>query len=224
MAHAIYAPIYEDPCTQSIWTHILVFGDSILQLVKPLHTDSAILSFIVRIMSTLEECHGATYKESWNKHAGTSPMPVWRKHTGRTSTACPPRPRDRNRYKSCPQRWNEGILRHKSVHLQCWNRLNTEWALLNACFALPIMHSLIQSLTHAWFFHCTGLSQWICSNHCIKKAWKHESPHDLWSLNTCMIFEVSTAAKKMQQSLHRYECRHDFWSLNRGEEDAAITA
>ena len=60
----------------SICTHILVFGDSILQLVEPLHTDSAILSFIVRIMSTLEECHGATYKESWNKHAGTSPMPV----------------------------------------------------------------------------------------------------------------------------------------------------
>ena len=31
---------------------------------------------------------------------------------------------------------------------------------------------------------------------------KHKSPHDLWSLNAGMIFEVSTAAKKMQQSLH----------------------
>ena len=60
----------------SICTHILVFGDSILQLVEPLHADSAMFSFIVQIMSTLEECHGATYKESWNKHAGTSPMPV----------------------------------------------------------------------------------------------------------------------------------------------------
>ena len=114
----------------SIWTHILVFGSSILQLVEPLPADFTILSLIVRSMSTLEEFHGATSWradmhtrgipfESWSRHAYTSPMPVWRKHTGRTSTTCPPRPRNRKRYRSCPQQWNERVLRHMSVHLQC---------------------------------------------------------------------------------------------------------
>ena len=64
MAHAIYAPIYEDPCTQSIWTHILVLEDSILQLVESLHADFTMLTLIVGGMSTLEEFHSATNKEA----------------------------------------------------------------------------------------------------------------------------------------------------------------
>ena len=64
MADAIYASIYEDPCTQSIWTHILVFEDSILQLVEPLHADFTMLALIVGGMSTLEEFHSAANKKA----------------------------------------------------------------------------------------------------------------------------------------------------------------
>ena len=64
MADAIYAPIYEDPCTQCIWTHILVFEDSILQLVEPLHADFTMLALIVGGMSTLEEFHSAANKKA----------------------------------------------------------------------------------------------------------------------------------------------------------------
>ena len=87
-----------------------------LQLVEPLPADFTILSLIVRSMSTFEEFHGATSWradmhtrgipfESWSRHAYTSPMPI-------ITWASP-------LLQSCPQQWNERVLRHMSVHLQC---------------------------------------------------------------------------------------------------------